>query len=108
MLALFSAKVHHPTLCRFNCSNASSSRSFVTSVPYPLPHLSFSPLHKPTSALWYLRANVWILIEDHLIAFPLDFSWIIYGRTSGSSPFSPFSFSASLDTFDFTWSGMVL
>src|SRR5438132_8610321 len=72
MLALFSAKVHHPTLWRFSCSNASSSRSLVTSVPYPLSHLSFSPMHKPRSALWYLRAQVWNLIEDHPMAFPLD------------------------------------
>src|SRR5207253_5850469 len=106
MLALFSAKVHHPTLWRFSCSHASSSMRLVTSVPYPLSHLSFSPMHKPRSALWYLRAQVWNLIEDHPIAFPLDFSWIMYRRTSGSSPFRSFSISASIDTIDFTWSGM--
>src|SRR5438445_10322272 len=101
MLALFSAKVHHPTLWRFSCSNASSSRSFVTSVPYPLPHLSFSPMHKPRSALWYLRAHVWNLIEDHPMAFPLDFSWIMYRRLSWSFPFRFFAFFSSFVTIHF-------
>src|SRR5438094_6459350 len=59
-------------------------------------------MHKPRSALWYLRAQVWNLMEDHPIAFPLDFSWIMYRRTSGSSPFRSFSISASIDTIDFT------
>src|SRR5207253_7185400 len=102
MLALFSAKVHHPTLWRFSCSNASSSRSFLTSVPYPLPHLSFSPMHKPRSALWNLRAHVWNLMEYHPMAFPLDFSWIMYRRSSGSYLFISFSFSSYIVTIVFT------
>src|SRR5260370_17439463 len=106
MLALFSAKVHHPTLWRFNCSNASRNKSWVTSVPYPLHHLSFSPMHNPMSALVYLRAKEWNLIEHHPMAFPPDFSSIIYRRTSGSSPFRSFSHSASRDAIDFTWSGL--
>ncbi len=105
MLALFSVKVHHPTLWRFNCSNVSRSSICVTSVPYPLPHLSFSPMHSPMSALVYLRAKEWNLIEHHPMAFLLDFSSIMYRRTSGSSPFRSFSHSASRDTIDFTWSG---
>src|SRR5260370_28822305 len=62
-------------------------------------------MHNPMSALVYLRAKEWNLIEHHPMAFPLDFSSIIYRRTSGSSPFRSFSHSASRDTIDFTWSG---
>src|SRR5207247_10414440 len=74
-------------------------------------HVSFAPFvllsnAQPKFSVVVSASPVWNLIEDHPIASPLDFSWIMYRRTSGSSPFRSFSISASIDTIDFTWSGM--
>lgn len=91
MLPLFSAYVHHPKRCRFNCSKHSFNNRTTVSVPYPFLHLFFSPIASPMSAVVNLFPQLLKEIEHQPMSSLLDFSSMPNLLAVASSPFKFFS-----------------